>query len=299
MPVIAIFLLLTTIEASAAQPDDFWKYWGDGKGELSSYRVAVSRYGELREGRSVLIFVTEDISRSTRIKVESNEIPANDRVPVLKLNRVVKFNTGVYDYSILTSIFSSVEPELGRSSFDPMKISFSAQEWCGHVFQMLVPQRNEVQLSLHSYFQGEGDQQRTFKLPKNAAYEDNFPIWIRELKGEVLSVGQRLELQILPSAWVLRSTHKPAAFQNGWILKEDGSEIAGTNGKVAAWRWTWKVGDRTETYWVEKAHPHRILKWESSDGGKGELVESLRLPYWELHGNEDEHYRGKLGLPEP
>ncbi|MGH7601749.1 MAG: hypothetical protein ACREOI_35755 [bacterium] len=152
---ICVALLAAAFSPVAAQ--DFWSWWGDGKGELSSYKVVVSRYGEMREGYSVLVFVTEDISRTTRVKDDSGTLPPVDRVPVLKLNRVVKFTTGLYDYSILTSTFSSVNPELGRKPFEPLKISFSAQEWCGHVFQMLIPQRDQVELTLHSYFQGEGD----------------------------------------------------------------------------------------------------------------------------------------------
>jgi len=293
--ILAICLLLFVVCPAAAQ--DFWSWWGDGKGELSSYKVVVPRYGELRGGWSVLVFVTEEISRTTRIKVESGDIPQTDRISVLKLNRVVKFPTGLYDYSILTSTFSSVESELGRPRFEPMKISFSAQEWCGHVFQMVIPQRDQVELTLHSYFQSEGDQRRSLTLPANAAFEDNLPIWIRELKGEILRIGQRRDLQVLPSSWFLRAAHRQADFQPGWIIKEEGEALSSTNGKAPTWRWTWQVGNRKETYWVEKAYPHRILKWSSSDGSRGELIKTLRLPYWSLHGNEDLPFREQLGLP--
>jgi hypothetical protein len=293
--ILVIGLLLFVVCRAAAQ--DFWAWWGDGKGELASYKVTVSRYGELREGWSVLVFVTEEVARTTRIKVESEAIPPNDRVPVLKLNRVVKFPTGIYDYSILTSTFSRVESEFGRPRFEPMKISFSAQEWCGHVFQMLIPQRDQVELTLHSYFQNEGDQKRSLKLPANAAFEDNLPIWIRELYGEALELGQRRELSILPSSWFLRAAHQKADFQPGWIMKEEGEPLKSTNGAAPTWRWTWQVGNRKETYWVEKAYPHRILKWSSTDGSKGEIIKTLRVPYWSLHGNDDLPYREQLGLP--
>lgn len=287
-------LLAMNIVPSVAQ--DFWGWWGDGRAELSSYKTKTQRYGELREGYAVLVFVTEEISRKTRIKVESEAIPAGERVPVMKLNHVVKFPTGIYDYSLLTSIFSSIESEFGRPAFEPLKISFSAQEWCGHVFQMLIPQRDQVELTLHSYFQSEGDQKRTIKLPANAAFEDNFPIWIRELKGEVLAAGQRRTLQILPSAWASRSGHQHLEFQAGAIIKEEGEAVKLGEGNTPSWRWTWQVGNRTETYWVEKAYPHRILKWQSSDGGEGELIKTLRLPYWQLHDNDDLAYREQLEI---
>jgi hypothetical protein len=288
---------LLAFHAWPAAAQDFWSWWGDGKGEISSYKVTVPRYGELREGWAVMIFVTEDVSRTTRVKVETEAIPAGDRVPVLKLNYAVRFTTGIYDYSVLTSTFSSVESELGRPRFEPMKISFSAQEWCGHVYQMLIPQRDQVELTLHSYFQSEGDQKRSLKLPANAAYEDNLLIWIRELYGEMLEPGQRRELQLLPSSWTLRAAHQPVAFQAAWILKEEGGAVKADTGTTPAWRWTWQIGKRKETCWVEKANPHRILKWTSGDGGAGEIQKTLRVPYWSLHGNGDLPYRAQLGIP--
>jgi len=295
--VFGVFICVLHFAISDAIAQDFWPWWGDGTGEISSYKIIAPHYGELREGWSVLVFVAEEVSRTTRVKVESDAIPQNDRVPVLKLNRVVKFNTGIYDYSIMTSTFSAVESELGRPRFEPMKISFSAQEWCGHVFQMLIPQRDQVELTLHSYFQNEGDQKRSLRLPANAVYEDNLPIWIRELYGEVLKPGQRRDLQILPSSWFLRAAHQKADFQSGWILKEEGEPLKSTNGAAPTWRWTWQAGNRKETYWVEKAYPHRILKWNSTDGSRGELIKTLRVPYWSLHGNEDVPYREQLGIP--
>lgn len=150
---------------------------------------------------------------------------------------------------------------------------------------------------MHSYFQNEGDQKRSLKLPSNAAYEENLPIWIRELYGEALKPGQKRDVQILPSSWFLRAAHQKADFQSGWILKEEGETLKSTNGAALTWRWTWQVGNRKETYWVEKSYPHRILKWSSTDGGKGEIIKTLRVPYWSLHGNEDLPYRGQLGVP--
>jgi hypothetical protein len=96
---------------------------------------------------------------------------------------------------------------------------------------------------------------------------------------------------------VLRAAHKPQDFQSGWIIKEEGEALSAANGKAPTWRWTWQVGNRKETYWLEKAYPHRILKWSSSDGDQGELNKTLRVPYWQLHGNDDLPYRDQLGVP--
>jgi hypothetical protein len=292
-----ITILLTAVAlATTPAAEDFWSHWGDGKGEVSSYRSITPRYGEPREGYTVLIFVTEDLSRRTRVKAESEATPAGDRVPVLKMNRVTRFTTGIYDYSLMTSTFAGVGDELGHGSFQPLKISFSAQDWCGQTFAMLVPERSDVKLTLHSYFESESDQQRTLELPAKHAFEDDLPIWIRELSGDVLEVGQRQTLEILPSAWISRSLHQEPKFDPGSIIKEAGESVTVMGTEFPTWRFTWQVGDRTETYWTERAYPHRILKWSSSDGASGVLKQSMRVPYWQLHAGQDIPYREKLEL---
>lgn len=279
-------------------PKDFWGFWGDGRAEISSYDIKISRYGQLRNGYAVLIFVTEDISRTTRIKVESDRIPKNDRVPVLKLNHVVKFTTGIYDYSLMTSVFSSVESEFGRPPLEPMKISFTSQEWCGQVFMMALPQQNHIDYTLHSYFEREGDQQRKIRLPDGAVFEDNLWIWVRELKGEVMKPGEKRQVQMLPSMWHSRSRHVQLEFQPGWIQKDSGEPLDFEGQARETWKWTWQVAEGTTTVWVEKEYPHRILRWQTSDGGEGRIKKSVRLPYWKLNGNDDLHYRYELGIPE-
>src|SRR5262245_27484226 len=64
----------------------FWMRWGDGKAELSGYAVTASRYGAPRDGRVVLIYVTEPMDRRNWIKDDAGDVPAADRVNVMKLN---------------------------------------------------------------------------------------------------------------------------------------------------------------------------------------------------------------------
>jgi hypothetical protein len=93
-----LIISVSLVSVAASSAADFYAHWGDGKAELSSYKVVQPRYGELREGYGVMIFVTEDINSKTYIKVESPTAD-KDRLYVLKLNNVLKFTTGIYDYS--------------------------------------------------------------------------------------------------------------------------------------------------------------------------------------------------------
>src|SRR5947209_7611453 len=128
---VALLTLALAAASSSARADEFWKFWGDGKAELDGYALTEPRYGAPREGKAVLIFVTEDFSDSLRVKADPGKHPPSDVFPVLKLNFVRKFQTGIYDYSVLTSTFARTE----LPAWPVVKVSFSAQEWCGHVYQ--------------------------------------------------------------------------------------------------------------------------------------------------------------------
>src|SRR6476646_3754549 len=77
--------------------DPFQKHWYDGKAELAGYELTIPRYGQTRKGEAVTIFVYEPFSNSARVKADPGKHPATDEFPVMKLNLVEDFATGVYD----------------------------------------------------------------------------------------------------------------------------------------------------------------------------------------------------------
>src|SRR5262245_53936464 len=60
--------------------------WHDGRAELDGYRYTITRYGQLRQGQAVMIYVTEPWSLSKRVKVEDASKDPADVFDVLKLN---------------------------------------------------------------------------------------------------------------------------------------------------------------------------------------------------------------------
>lgn len=278
-----------------AETPDFYAHWGDGRAEISSYRVVQPRYGEMREGYGVLIFVTEDIHRKTFIKVES-PTPPEDRVYVLKLNNVLKFTTGIYDYSAMTSVFSAVEGLVGEDTFELCKISLSSQEWCGHVFDEVQRRGGELQGEINSYFESEGKNGYELKIADDFDAEDNLLIRIRELKGPIMAAGEERKIDLLPSLWSFRLAHRSHELVNAVLRKGNAVAVAVAGAEVEAVSWSWGWDGFEKTVWVEKAYPHRILRWEDSAGGRGELIETVREPYWSLKGNADRVYREKLGI---
>ena len=130
-----------------------WKdYWYNGTAELNRYTLQQARYGEMREGDAVLIFVTEDFLKDQQVKYEGG--PRDGVSSVLKMNATKKFWTGVYPYSLMTSVFTPIN-EIAPS----LKVTTTAQEWCGHSYSQLNLRGNRYEGVLHSYFMREGDRQ--------------------------------------------------------------------------------------------------------------------------------------------
>jgi hypothetical protein len=265
----------------------FWSRWSDGNAELSGYRATINRYGEMRPAEVVLIYVTEPMNRQTWIK--DDDASPRDRVNVLKLNASLKFQTGVYPYSVLTSVFSPVE-RYRDEAFAPVKLSVSVQEWCGHVFHAVWPGDDRFTSQVMSYFASEGEAREEIPTPRGALYEDALLIQLRELDGPFAG-GRDWRGSLVPALWATRRAHHPLRPVDATIARSqatlDGAPVT---------RFELRYADVTRTFDVEVALPHRVLAWRGSDGEDVRLVRTERLPYWRLNHNGDERQRESFGV---
>src|SRR5690554_5497190 len=78
-----------------------------GQAEIATYQLKKARYDDYHPGEAVLIFVTEPFLKEEQVKAD-NPTEENS-VKVLKMNRVDRFNTGIYDYAQFTSVFTPIE----------------------------------------------------------------------------------------------------------------------------------------------------------------------------------------------
>ena len=136
--------------------DEFKSYWYAGAAEITSYKLQQARYGELREGSAVLVYVTEPFLAEEQVKANRN---SSDNISVLKLNSTKNYLTGIYPYSIMNSTFYPV-----ADNQHAVKVSTSVQEWCGHVYSQLN-NRDKFEIKSHSYFEGEADQELSLPNP--------------------------------------------------------------------------------------------------------------------------------------
>ncbi|MDH3217503.1 MAG: hypothetical protein OEN01_14675 [Candidatus Krumholzibacteria bacterium] len=295
MPAKLSVFLLTIImfvpSLQAGSNAEFDAHWHDGKAELNGYRLTVSRYGQERDGTCVLVYVTEPFSKSKLVKVDDPRENPQDTFNALKLNIVRDFQTGIYDYNTMISVF------VRSSDFSPAKISFTSAEWCGHVYQELSFGRDRITGHYDSYFENESgplDIQRV----ANSIAEDNLFILLRGLRGDYLESGKKRTVQILPSMYFGRLAHESP----GWVQAEIKRAKKSKSIKVPAGKFKTMVYElnlsdgRKGVFHIEDHYPHRIIRWQMSPDVKAEMTGSERLKYWSLNRNGNESYLRKLGL---
>ncbi len=270
---------------TAISTPEFNEYWYAGKAEIVSYNLKQARYGEIHDGKAVLIFVTEPFSKEKQVKLDNGELAGDDKQTVLKLNFIKKFNTGIYPYSMMLSAFTPVEL---NSYPNTPKVTMSSQEWCGHVFSQMNLKGNQYEVYSYSYFEQEGDVK--FELPK-ALLEDE--IWNKiRLDYKSLPTG---EFDIIPGLFHTRLLHK-----NLKAVKVLGELKEGKNENS----YTLSYPDRTLTIEFESKFPHKILGWEEQFNGLGNskmttsasIDKTLNIDYWSKHNNKDKYLRDSLNL---
>ena len=263
---------------------EFKDYWYSGEAEITSYKLEQARYGELREGHAVLIFVTEPFLADKQVKADRNN---PDNIPVLKLNSTKKYFTGIYPYSIMSSSFYPVQ-----DNQHAIKISASVQEWCGHVYAQLN-NRDDFEYEAHSYFEGEADQE--LKMEKNILENE---LW-NKLRINPGGLPQG-ELEVIPSLEYIRVAHKKIKpFKAiASLTEQDG---------ISSYTLTYPELERTLTINFSTTFPYTIESWsdEFKSGfganaktlkSKATKIKTITTPYWRQNSNADIVLRESLGL---
>ncbi|CAL66784.1 hypothetical protein [Christiangramia forsetii] len=264
--------------------NEFKDYWYSGEAEITSYNLEQARYGEIREGEAVLIYVTEDFLPQEQVKTwNKNE----KNISVLKLNSTKNFLTGIYPYSIMQSSFFPLNGETHA-----LKISASVQEWCGQAYTQLNNREN-FNISSHSYFEGEADKQMEIeKIPLENE------IWNQlRITPDQLPTGN---FKMLPSFEYLRLSHKP--FKAYSVMGE-----YYTVDELDVYQLTYPELKRELKIYFSRKFPFSIEKWEESyPSGFGENAEILttkavkkqriKSDYWNKNSNKNLPLRDKLDL---
>ena len=268
---LSVCFILSLINLNAQRiSEQFKTHWFDGYAEISSYSLDQSRYGEVREGNAVLIYVTEDFLKKEQVKANQK---SKTTVPVLKSNRTKKFLMGIYPYSIMTSSFSAL-----KSPQTVVKNSASIQEWCGQSYLQMNSGDKELKIISHSYFEGEADQEVSLKKTRT---EDELWNLIR-ITPNSLPLG---ELKLIPSLEMLRLDHKE-------IKTYDAITSLNKKGETSIYTITYPSLKRSLSIEFSNSFPHAIEGWEEKYTGMGDSfvttakkIHTERRQYWRENNN--------------
>jgi hypothetical protein len=273
-----------TAAPTAFNANDFNAYWFAGKAELTSYELVIDRYDEPRKGYAAFVFVTEDLSKSKHVKLDNPDKAGNDRVPVLKLNAISRFQTGIYDYSLMSSLFTPIDVVNMPHS---LKATTTVQDWCGHVFTQLdYLKDNKYSVKQYSYFEMEGD--KLFDT-EGVLLEDEI---FTRLRINPASLPEKA--QIIPNLTFTRLRHKPVAASAATISFKDveaGLRVCTVNYP--------DLKRRLEVRF-EAAFPNKIVGFAEFNGDKemsrATLIKTMMSDYWNKHDNQSAYMREMLGL---
>ena len=271
-------------EENKQAEEEFNAYWHNGKAEISSYKLSQARYGEIHEGNSVMIFVTEQFLPKKQVKADSY---SKENTPVLKLNTTKNYLTGIYPYSIMSSVFTPIQ-----SNSKAIKTTFSAQEWCGQTYIQLN-NRNSYEVESHSYFERNGDLE--LKLDKDYLEND---IWTAiRISPSTLPLGK---LKMIPSLEFFGMQHQE-------VKAYDATATLETKENLNLYTIDYPELGRTLTIKYTKEFPYVIEGWEevyasrflpkgTSLTSTAERMKSIRSDYWTKNKAKDTVLRKELGL---
>lgn len=278
---------------TTAPTDKLSDYWYQGKAEITSYSLLQNRYKDVHPGSAVLVFVTEDFLTDKQVKNDNYTNP--NSIPILKMNRVEAFPTGLYDYHIMTSTFTPAEPAVNPNT---LKVTNSTTEWCGQVFTQLNYNKGYYKSQSFSYFEKEGDQSTKVKA---ALLEDEILNRIR-INPQALPTGK---VDMLPGTTYTRLTHKPfeKVTATNTMAAYEGDEFEGE--ELMVYTIEYPAFDRVLEIVFEREAPYAIAGWKDTypsmfdrqpRSSIAKRKKSLMNAYWSKNSLSDMALRAELGL---
>ena len=255
---------------------EFETYWYQNKAEINIYELDQIRYGQSRKGKAVMIFVTEDFSKKSQVKLDNPNKNLRDAQKVIKLNKTRSFYTGIYPYETMLSVFTPVYDDV-RSP----KVVASVTEWCGQSYTQMNWKNGGYRIQQFSYFESEGDQE----VKINALSEDE--LWnLLRLNPDQILEG---ETELFPGLIYQRFSHIPLKKQKAVISK---NSLDSENSEL---RVDYSQIDRKLVIKYQSSFPFEILSWreeEISSKGDTLITKALRkklkvLDYWNRNSNID------------
>ncbi|MEO7393365.1 MAG: hypothetical protein ABIU11_00405 [Chitinophagaceae bacterium] len=296
LQVVIIFLCCSCKQKTEPPSEQFKSEWYAGKAELSSYTLQQARYGEMRKGEAMLIFVTEDFSKEKLVKLDEPG-KTGDKVRVMKMNMTKNFITGIYPYSMMLSVFTPLSKNGNEKT---LKADCSSQEWCGQTYSQLQLKGKKYNWQLHSYFEKEGEQVKKLNA---VLLEDE--LWNRiRINPSTLPQGK---FSLVPGLLWQRLSHIEIAEEEAFLSLSKADTFFIKNSNVLLYNIFYPTAQRTLQIYFQSDFPFNILGWQEKypDGFGADkkmlttraiLKKTIWLDYWKHNTIADSTYLNTLEM---
>ncbi len=257
----------------------FSDYWFSGQAEITTYKLEQGQYGTTYPGTVTLIFVTEEFDPEKQVKPDMEDVEGQETLTIFKMIKTKEFQTGIYPYSKMSSVFSPIE---GQNSGRAIKISSGAMEWCGQYYAQWNLRGQQWEHRSFSYFERQGDQSKNFE---RVWQEDELWSLIR-LAPDYLPTDT---FEIIAGNFNLRDRiARPEVHSAHAHLRQTGDGMS--------YELYIPAINRRLRIAFEEEFPHRILSWEEEFFSRQERVvhkasryRTTRIDYWNHNRPQDQH----------
>jgi hypothetical protein len=254
------------------------EYWFKGKAEINFYKASIHKYGFSRPADEVVhILVTE--KHKPDLLVKADNWREAGLVDMLKFNYVRRFQTGIYSYREMMSIF------FDQSKLQFAKMTFGSQEWCGQSFKEFVNFQGKSSYHFNTYWDGQGRGSYDVSLPEDIFLYDALPVQLRMLS---LSEDEALQIPLLPGQISSKVQKPKISMASVKVVKSETITVAAGSFACRLIEISHAAG--TDQIWLESDFPQRMIRWKAFNQDSYELLDSKNLAYWELNNPGGEKY---------
>ncbi len=235
-------------------------HWGDGKAEYLIYEGKLNRYGVPQPAEVTHIFVRESFAPRTLVKAD--DWRQRGTYPVLKLNQVIRVETGLYVYQQMHSSFWKTE------TGDLMKFSLTSNDSCGNAYKVgKRTWKRGFTLTYHTYWEGMTSGIERIARPDDGVFYDELPARVRTVDFD----RGNHEFDVPLAASIIHSKHRKTRFDTATVRVLPGEDTHQVEVEHAAGR---------DLFTLDTAFPHRIQSWKAFDGSELTLKKALKIDYW-------------------
>ncbi len=214
----------------------------------------------------------EDFLPDTHVKADDWQKPGV--YPVLKLNQILRIQTGLYVYQQMHSAFWRVG---GDAPGQLLKWSLTSNDSCGNTFKIADREGARWKYRYHTYWEGMVEGSEEVPAPPDGVFYDELPARVRTIDFKKSASGS-FTVPLAPS--VINSKKDRIAFAPATVDFSTDSKAGQITVNVA------HSGGK-DTFLLDAAPPHLLRVWRPAGGSELRLKGSLKVDYWNYHNLGD------------